>query len=288
MKPELYYCKHTSCKTCTETTSQAFKYIKAKKNEKRIFEMVNNCTVIFIMSGEAMISCNELVNGHYRKGDIVLCPENSNCVWETLNDIESIILTGKPELPPCDEKALKESAELWLNAIPTSLALPIKPRMTGFLESVKQYLKDDVMCPYMYKSKLLELSMIFRAYYSPEELVSFFFPAIRCTHQFESFVMNNYLRMKGVKEFVDLSGMNLSTFNRKFKAHFKESPYQWLIKQKSKHIYYELTTTDKSISAISKDFQFADASHFNRYCKSMFGASPTKIRENLLSNPKPA
>ena len=89
--------------------------------------------------------------------------------------------------------------------------------------------------------------------------------------------------MKGVKEFVDLSGMNLSTFNRKFKTHFNQSPYQWLIKQKSKHIYHELSTTNKSLATIARDFHFADASHFNRYCKAMFGASPSKIRENILN-----
>lgn len=44
-----------------------------------------------------------------------------------------------------------------------------------FLESVKQYLDDGVVCPYMYIAKQKELSMIFRAYYPAEELVPFFF-----------------------------------------------------------------------------------------------------------------
>ena len=92
--------------------------------------------------------------------------------------------------------------------------------------------------------------------------------------------MENYLKMKGVKEFVDLSGLNVNTFNRKFKAHFGMSPYQWMIKQKSKHILHSLKTSDKSIADIMREFEFSDASHFNRYCKNVFGETPSDIRKN--------
>ena len=283
MKPELFFCKHSSCKSCTEIAPRIFRYVETKKDEKRIFTMEDNYTLIFILSGEVRASCNEFVNVRFQTGEIMLCPMNSSCIWETIDDVKSIILKGKPELPPCDEKSLRERADLWLNAVSTFQPLPIRSRLTHFLETVRMYLDDGITCPYLHKSKMLELSMIFRAYYSPEELISFFFPAVRYTHEFELFVMNNYLKMKGVKEFVDLSGMNLSTFNRKFKTHFNQSPYQWLIKQKSKHMYHELSTTNKSLATIARDFHFADASHFNRYCKAMFGASPSKIRENILN-----
>ena len=282
MKPELCFCKHKSCKNCTETSPRLFRYLETKKNEKYTFMMKDNYALIFVLSGEAIVSCNEFVNVRFQTGEIVHCPMNANCVWENVTDMKTIMIKAKPELPPCDERSLKENAELWLNAVFTFQPLPIRSRLTTFLESVKLYLDDGVMCPYMHESKMLELSVLFRAYYSPEELIGFFFPAVRYTHEFELFVMNNYLKMKGVKEFVDLSGMNLSTFNRKFKTHFKQSPYQWLIKQKSKHIYHELSTTDKSLAAIAREFHFTDASHFNRYCKAMFGASPSKIRENML------
>lgn len=284
MKPELYFCEHFKCSTCVEKASQTFKYVEVKQGEKHVVEMIEDYSLIFILSGEARVTCNKFVDASFKAGDIVLCPMNSDCAWESVTDVKSIVLGGKLELPPCDVKGISERADIWFNAIQTFEPLPIKPRLNQFLESIKQYLDDGILCPYLHKSKMLELSMIFRAYYSPQELICFFFPAIRNTHEFENFVMENYLQMKGVKEFVDLSGMNLSAFNRKFKAHFKQSPYQWLIKQKSKHIYYELSATDKSFATIAKDFRFVDASHFNRYCKTMFGASPSKIRASLMNS----
>ena len=278
MKPELYFCKHKDCQVCTETTDKGFKYIETVKGEKHVFDLVNTYTVVFILSGEALISCNECTNVLFQEGQIALWPMNSSCAWQSLTNTAAIVLFSDNDLAPCDRKALRKHADLWLNTIPEFKGLPIKPRLKEFLYSVKNYLDDGITCPYMHKAKQHELSTILRAYYTPEELMRFFLPAARTTHEFEQFVMDNYLKMKGVKEFVDLSGMNLHTFNRKFKAHFNESPYQWLIKQKSKHIYHDLISTDKNLAEIAKEFHFADASHFNRFCKSLLGASPSQIR----------
>lgn len=279
MKPLLYFHEHSDCKICKKTTNHGFKYIKNQKDEKYIFEVVEAFTIVFILSGEALITCNEFINIHFHQGEIVIWPINSNCSWQSLSETSAIVLTGGSEISPCDKFAIKEHADSWLSSVPQFKGLTIKPRLIEFLISVKNYIEDGITCPYMHKSKQYELSTIFRAYYSQAELIEFFIPIVRNTNEFKQFVMNNYLQMKGVKEFVDLSGMNLSTFNRKFKAHFNESPYQWLIKQKSKHIYYELMATDKSMATIARDYHFADASHFNRYCKSMFGDSPSKLRE---------
>lgn len=245
MKPKLYYCEHADCRVCTETTDRGFKYIETKKGEKYVFDLVDTYTIVFILSGEAIVSCNEFVNVPFHANEIIIWPLKSHCSWESLTDTAAITFWGDGDLSPCDRIALKEHADLWLNTIPEFKGLEIKPRLMEFLLSVKHYLDDGITCPYMHKAKQRELSTVFRAYYSRQEIMEFFLPTVRQTHEFEQFVMSNYLHMKGVKEFVDLSGMNLSTFNRKFKAHFKETPYQWLIKQKSKHIYHELSVTNK-------------------------------------------
>lgn len=278
MTHELFFDRHADCKVCAETTKWGFLYLESRKGEQKTFEIVDTFTLVFILEGDALVSCNEFTDVHFKAGEMFLLPINSSCSWQALSDTNCLILNGSNDLAPCDKVALSEQADRWLNVVPSFKALAIKPRMEDYLYTVKRYMDDGITCPHMYKAKERELSMIFRAYYSPQELLEFFIPTVRNTYEFERFVMNNYLKMKGVKEFVDLSGMNLSTFNRKFKAHFKQSPYQWLIKQKSKHIYHALIATDQSLSSIAREFYFSDASHFNRYCKNLFGASPSEIR----------
>ena len=284
MKPELYYCKHRDCKSCIETARPVFEYLETQKNEVYTFEMVEAYTLVFLFSGKALVSCNEFIDVPLHAGEIGLWPINSKCSWKTIANTSSLILKGGNEHVPCDKKSLERHTTSWHDIIPAFRFLPIRQRLMEFLETVKKYIDDGVACPYMYEAKRKELSMIFRAYYPSEELITFFFPTVRYTHEFETFVMDNYLKMKGVREFVDLSGMNLSTFNRKFKAHFKQSPYQWLIQQKSKHIYHDLSATNKTFAAIAREYNFSDASHFNRYCKTMFGASPSTIRDSRIAH----
>ena len=275
--------QHSDCRDCREEGNKGkFKFSETKKGEKYFFDLLGNFTLVFLLKGKAVVSCNEFIDKPVEAGEMILCPRSSSCAWVSETDTASIVLEGGGEIPICDSKALREHADKWLNVIPAFQTLPIKNRLVQLLESVKLYLEDGVACPHMYRAKEMELASLFRAYYSPEELMNFFLPTVRSTHEFETFVMNNYLKMKGVKEFVDLSGMNLATFKRKFKSHFKMSPYQWLIKQKSKHIYYELSATDKSFTTIARDFKFTDPSHFNRYCKAMFGATPSQIRKRYL------
>lgn len=282
MKQDLCFSQHRDCRLCSEKAERGFRYVATQKGEKHVFEMVNTYTLAFIMEGKALVSCNEFIDVPFQAGEMVLWPANSNCCWESLTDTNAIVMESDNEILDCDKTALRRHADLWLNAVPDFKGLPIKPRMEEYLQSLKNYLFDGVTCHHLHKIKQQELSLLLRAYYTPQELLQFFIPTVRRTVEFEAFVMDNYLKTKGVKEFVDLSGMNLSTFNRKFKAHFNESPYQWLIKQKSKHIYYALTATHKTIASIAKEFHFADASHFNRYCKAMFGNSPSKIRAEAL------
>lgn len=282
MKYKLYYDTLTQCSECNESKNkekQAFRYVKSSTGEKFVFDNLDTYTIVFILSGEALISCNEFINVPFKAGELCLFPISADCVWETISDATGIVLATSKNLNPCDRDLLKYHADQWLNTESTFFGMAIKPRLLEFLESVRNYIEDGIECPYIHRVKEQELSMIFRAYYSTEERSEFFLPTVRNTHEFEYFIMQNYLKMKGVMEFVDLSGLNISTFNRKFKSHFGTSPYQWMIKQKSKHILHALITRDKTIADVMRDFNFSDASHFNRYCKSMFGASPTELRK---------
>lgn len=273
--------KHEDCEKYRETIRGEFKYIEIQAGEKYLFKMFNTSSIVFLLKGKVRISCNEFVDVSIGENKMILFPMYSNCLLESVTETTIIILEGINDIPICDSNSLRKSMNKWLNESPVFNTLHIKPRLNQFLYSVKNYIEDGTACEYMHRAKQLELLTLLKAYYLSDELMMFFLPTVNDTHGFETFVMNNYLQIKGVKEFVDLSGLNIGTFKRKFKSHFQMSPYQWLIKQKSKHIYYELAMTDKSFTEIAKDFKFTDASHFNRYCKAMFGASPTEVRKRV-------
>lgn len=278
MGTKVYYNKKKQCKDCKELDNPAFRYIESSAGERIVFKNSRTYTMVFILSGEALITCNEFVNVPFKAGEFTMFPISSSCVWENVTDTTGIVLETKRSLNICDRKSVKYYADQFLNVEPTFKGMPMKPRMLEFLASMKNYLADGVKCPHMHHAKEAELASIFKAYYSTEELADFFLPTVIDTQEFKYFIMQNYLQMKGVAEFVDLSGLTVSTFNRKFKAHFGTTPYQWMTQQKSKHILHELTCSDKKIADIMREFQFQNASHFTYYCRSVLGATPTELR----------
>lgn len=280
METKNYFHTRSECQQCNLIKTSEFRYVEITKGEQHEFisEKVN--TIIFILTGSMRISCNQFTNVLFHPKEMCLLPISAQCTWVAVEDSTAIILSGSNDNSYCDRISLQQHAQTWLDAADKFEKLIIRPRLLQFLHTVKNYLNDGITCPQMHFVKQREFSVLLRAYYTHMEIVEFFLPTVRYNRDFEIFIMNNYLKMKGVKEFVDLSGLNVGTFNRKFKAQFGISPYQWMIKQKSKHVLHELTVKSKSIADVMRDFEFADASHFNRYCKAMFGASPSEIRKH--------
>lgn len=278
MANRLFNEENTQCIYCRETKVEIFKYVESKAGEEIVFENQDVSLVVFILTGRALISCNEFSNVLFQAHEMCLFPIAADCTWKTLEDATGIVLRTTSTGDPCTREALQSYSEHWINAESAFYGLEIRPALLYCLNSIRMYLTEGQTCPQMHYIKENEVAVLLRAYYSVEELIEFFMPDIKNRDGFQQFIMKNYLKMKGVKEFVDLSGLNLSTFNRKFKMHFGTSPYQWMIKQKSKHILHALVARDKSIAEIMREFDFSDASHFNRYCKAIFGASPTELR----------
>ena len=85
----------------------------------------------------------------------------------------------------------------------------------------------------MHLIKQQEVLLVLRGYYTKKELFTFFSSILGHAGHFEDFVMDNYRKVKSVKEFAGLYCTSERSFNRKFRDCFKESPYQWMQKKES-------------------------------------------------------
>jgi AraC-like DNA-binding protein len=129
------------------------------------------------------------------------------------------------------------------------------------------------------KNKLREFVILMtKTIKSPSELdflASMFKPNFA---KFEEVIQNNIYANLSLKELSNLCHMSLSTFKRKFKEVYNESPLKYLNKKKINKSIELLKKDDLRISAISYDLGFESLTTFNRVFKQQTGKSPSEYR----------
>lgn len=82
-----------------------------------------------------------------------------------------------------------------------------------------------------------------------------------------------------VEELSDSVNTSARQMERLFQDHFGKSPLTYYREMRLKHGRWLLTNTDRTITDIAYECGFADASHFSRWFKNLFGVSPAAERK---------
>lgn len=99
--------------------------------------------------------------------------------------------------------------------------------------------------------------------------------------QLTDFMEHHYKENISLAKLARLSGRSLSTFNREFKAIFKESPHRWIVSKRLEKAKELLLTTGQKSSDIYLQLGFEDLAHFSRSFKKKFGKTPTEMSNSL-------
>lgn len=82
-------------------------------------------------------------------------------------------------------------------------------------------------------------------------------------------------------EMADVLAMSTTYFSRRFQQEFGVTFYKWTLSQKAKYVRHKLTSPNVTISDIIHELGFTSPSHFNKFCKSEFGSTPTQLIRHL-------
>ena len=101
-------------------------------------------------------------------------------------------------------------------------------------------------------------------------------PALTAMHDDPAFAWTN-TRLAG------LGGLSVSTFERSFRKHLKNSPMQFLKRLRVSRAAAALVQTESPISEIADAGGFSDQAHFSREFKRIFSCTPSHWRARNLS-----
>lgn len=244
---------------------------------------LNNKTAshfIFVLSGGITISFNQYKNRPVLENEMFFLFKNNHFKWKASADTTLLLSGYNTATFPCTSAKAGVLYNVKANIQFKCCGMVMKDEVRIIVNQMKYYLESGINCHHMYLLKYKELYLIFKHYYTHEEIVQVFYLSLKNDPFFSDQVLENYQKVKTVKELANLLGYGIKTFEKLFKENFDDSPYQWMQKRKALHILQKLMNPGISLKQIMYDFKFTTSSHFNFYCKQHLGASPTQIRSN--------
>ncbi|MDR1091259.1 MAG: helix-turn-helix transcriptional regulator [Prevotella sp.] len=276
----LYPHEHLSCFNYEKGSRPVFDKLKLKKGQSwKVFSEDN--LIIFILEGSLCFSFGEYLNRTISKGRMMVLPAGSQLLGRAEEETGLIVIRLLETKQLCDCYSL----DMLLNErdgsfIPELYYLDIKERLSLFLSFWDECVGDGLKCVFYLDLKVKEFFFMLRAYYTKEELLGFFYLLLSRDISFSDQVMKNRYKAKTVHELADTLHYSLSGFQKRFKKVFGVSAYHWMKEERLKSVFHEINSTQKSFKEISDDYGFSSPAHFNDFCKSNFGLTPGKIRQN--------
>jgi AraC-like DNA-binding protein len=102
------------------------------------------------------------------------------------------------------------------------------------------------------------------------------------TNSFKATVDTHLFNNISIEEMAILANMSLSTFKRKFREIYDDTPANYILSKKLDKAHDLLSLTELSVSEITYEIGFKTVHHLSRKFKERFGESPSKFRMNLI------
>ena len=274
----LYVNEHLTCRNYVSDHRCFFKFYSWNSGVNFLdFNEKANC-LVFVVEGECIINCGQFLNRIIEKKELIFLPPHVIRSIITKKDCQVLICSFDSPFDVCIKSTLQEikdlpSAKIKYDFSPTK----IKDEMWSFVNLLIVLLKQKINCKHVHEIKQVEMFLLFKFFYTKEEMKWLFYEFGNKEQSFQNFVMQNYKKVKSVDELVKLYGGSRTTFESQFKKVFNESPGQWILKQLADRIRYKAADPDITIKELVDAFNFNSMTHFFRFCQRHFGCTPTDL-----------
>lgn len=258
------------------TPCSAWESVIAKPGQYRESEGICTGVIAFVMEGSLSVTLKGCYNKIARKGEGFLVPPGMPYRGEALEDLRlvkcmfnmnTLLVAGCPIdqlLLLCKE--VKYDFNL----------LTISPRLQEYLNLMDGYIVDNALdTRSFYNHKKEELFYLLFTRYPLQEIASFLYPIIGEDLGFREFVFGNCLKVKTLDELASLAHYSTSGFVKKFRRHFGESPYKWILRYKAGCIRGDILSRNFSLQEISHKYNFSSYPVFVEFCKTQLGDIPS-------------
>jgi AraC-like DNA-binding protein len=257
-----------------------FHFRKERKGKSIQIKEKNMNHLLFLLEGEINVSYHEFRNHLCSRGEMIFIPQDSITVAEAFSEIKYLLLSFNNQVVLNEEMGWNELRE-YDNERDVFHMLEIRPPLMDVIESITFYQKSKISSPILNEMKEKEIFLMLKVFYSKQEVARFLKPLLKQDMDFKAYVIKHYINAKNVEELAKLCDLSVRSFTRKFKQHFNNSPYCWILRQKANQIKILLADKKIPMQSIIKEYGFSSPAHFTTYCKKQFGLTPSVYRNSL-------
>jgi len=261
--------------------SAGFKYQKIEEGDVFSNENKDYNHLLFLLEGYMTVNFNEFSGQTMHGKECVFFPISADVLCRAVSDCRVMFFSFEM-LPDSFNTACRSYMLEHDPAIRTTFTtLPFISPLDDFFSLLLVFLRDGLDKPVMHQIKGEELFILLCSFYDMKDLYPLFRPVVGASPNFRVKVMRSYRAVTNTRDFASLLGLEYKTFYRQFKAEFNESPYQWLLNQKARHIHFSLSKSGLTLDDIRKEHGFKFSAHFSRFCKEQFHSTPLQLRKQL-------
>lgn len=272
--------KHRQCPNYIGSKAMGFALITGMCGE-RVGDILPVPVMIFVMSGkvklwfkkhvETVVNAGEMVAAVFTEGSYATATEDSVCVrlyiqGDGLDFCHRIVNSGL--LQRLGEQVGEQGK-----------VLPMIPEVQAIMRQMVGYITDGLMCCDVHAMKQRELAAVLQAYYRPADLLPFIAPIYDPNARFYNDVMKLADDYLPVKEMASQLNMSYPTFIRNFRKVFKDTPQEWLSKNRMKRLRDLLCNTARTDQEIADELKFSTVQNMRAFCKTRCGLTPMQLRE---------
>jgi AraC-like DNA-binding protein len=87
-----------------------------------------------------------------------------------------------------------------------------------------------------------------------------------------------------LEEFAERTNRSLSSFKKKFKEYYNESPHRWVVRQRLMYARLQLISSERDIIQIAHECHFPNSSYFIRLFRKEFSMTPSQYRTKYMNS----
>ncbi len=211
---------------------------------------------------------NWIVQQDNKTAEVILIRLSPNVVKDLFGDIISSFLQTEKQ-----------------TAIPVLPAYKINPNSVfkKYIDGLYLYFdKPDLLKETLVKIKLREFVFLLinlKEKNTVHNVLKNLFNPIE--HKFSEIINTHLFENISLEELTHLCDLSLSSFNRKFKKIYNESPKKYILNKRLHKAKELLSRSELRISEIAFDCCFEDPTHFSKSFSSLFGISPSEYRKSI-------